>query len=196
MKNAYFVTSSIAGGKSSFIKIVKKLGFCAINADEIAHELLNEHSHDIAKIFNDYTLIIDGKIDRKKLGNIVFNDNISKKKLEEYLHPKIKQEILKQAKKLDELNKAFFIELPLFFENDHYQGLGKSILIYTPKDLLIQRLMSRENIDKSQALKRINLQMDIEDKKKFADYIVENNSSYEMFEKNVLNLLQHSLKVF
>ncbi|MBF7044369.1 dephospho-CoA kinase [Campylobacter volucris] len=196
MKNAYFVTSSIAGGKSSFIKIVKKLGFCTINADEIAHELLNENSHDIAKIFNDYTLIIDGKIDRKKLGNIVFNDNLSKKKLEEYLHPKIKQEILKQAKKLDELNKAFFIELPLFFENDHYQGLGKSILIYTPKDLLIQRLINRENIDKSQALKRINLQMDIEDKKKFADYIVENNSSYEMFEKNVLNLLQHSLKVF
>ncbi|TXE88108.1 dephospho-CoA kinase [Campylobacter volucris] len=196
MKNAYFVTSSIAGGKSSFMKIAKKLGFCTINADEIAHKLLNKYSHDIAKKFNDYTLIIDGKIDRKKLGNIVFNDNLARKTLEEYLHPKIKQEILKKAKKLDELNKAFFIELPLFFENDHYQGLGKSILIYAPKDLLIQRLMSRENIDKSQALKRINLQMDIEDKKKFADYIVENNSSYEMFEKNVLNLLRYSLKVF
>lgn len=196
MKNAYFVTSSIAGGKSSFIKIVKNLGFDTLSADVIAHELLNTHANSIAKMFHNDDLITAGKIDRKKLGAIIFNDLNAKKKLENFLHPKIKEVILQKAQILDQKNKAFFIELPLFFENDHYQGLGKSILIYTPKDLLIQRLMSRENIDKSQALKRINLQMDIEDKKKFADYIVENNSSYEMFEKNVLNLLQHSLKVF
>ncbi|HEC1780178.1 TPA: dephospho-CoA kinase, partial [Campylobacter lari] len=97
MQNAYFVTSSIAGGKSSFIKIVQNLGFDTLSADVIAHELLNENANSIAKLFNDDDLIIAGKIDRKKLGAIVFNDLNAKKKLEDFLHPKIKEVILRKA---------------------------------------------------------------------------------------------------
>ncbi|AJC91633.1 dephospho-CoA kinase [Campylobacter subantarcticus LMG 24377] len=195
MQNAYFVTSSIAGGKSSFIKIVQNLGFDTLSADVIAHELLNENANSIAKLFNNDDLIIAGKIDRKKLGAIVFNDLNAKKKLENFLHSKIKEVILQKAQILDQKNKAFFIELPLFFENNHYYGLGKSILIYTPKELLLQRLMQRDNLDKNQALKRIQLQLDIEEKLKKTDFVIKNNSSYMIFEENVLNFLKHTLKV-
>ncbi|AJD04136.1 dephospho-CoA kinase [Campylobacter lari] len=195
MQNAYFVTSSIAGGKSSFIRIVQNLGFNTLSADTIAHELLNENANSIAKLFNDDDLIIAGKIDRKKLGAIVFNDLNAKKKLEDFLHPKIKEVILQKAQILDKKNKAFFIELPLFFENNHYQNLGKSILIYAPKELLLQRLMQRDNLDENEALKRINLQLDIEEKLKKADFVIKNTSGYENFEKNVLNFLKHTLKV-
>ncbi|EAK0436305.1 dephospho-CoA kinase [Campylobacter lari] len=195
MQNAYFVTSSIAGGKSSFIKIVQNLGFDTLSADVIAHELLNENANSIAKLFDNDDLIIAGKIDRKKLGTIVFNDLNAKKKLEDFLHPKIKEAILRKAQILDKKNKAFFIELPLFFENNHYQNLGKSILIYAPKELLLQRLMQRDNLDENEALKRINLQLDIEEKLKKADFVIKNTSGYENFEKNVLNFLKHTLKV-
>ncbi|MCV3337296.1 dephospho-CoA kinase [Campylobacter sp. IFREMER_LSEM_CL2127] len=195
MQNAYFVTSSIAGGKSSFIKIVQNLGFDTLSADVIAHELLNENANSIAKLFDNDDLIIAGKIDRKKLGTIVFNDLNAKKKLEDFLHPKIKEVILQKAQILDKKNKAFFIELPLFFENNHYQNLGKSILIYAPKELLLQRLMQRDNLDENEALKRINLQLDIEEKLKKADFVIKNTSGYENFEKNVLNFLKHTLKV-
>ncbi|HEC1791869.1 TPA: dephospho-CoA kinase [Campylobacter lari] len=195
MQNAYFVTSSIAGGKSSFIKIVQNLGFDTLSADVIAHELLNENANSIAKLFDNNDLIIAGKIDRKKLGAIVFNDLNAKKKLEGFLHPKIKEEILQKALILDKKNKAFFIELPLFFENNHYQDLGKSILIYAPKEILLKRLMQRDNLDENEALKRINLQLDIEEKLKKADFVIKNISSYEKFEENVLNFLKHTLKV-
>ncbi|WP_257928269.1 dephospho-CoA kinase [Campylobacter lari] len=195
MQNAYFVTSSIAGGKSSFIKIVQNLGFDTLSADVIAHELLNENVNSIAKLFDSDDLIIAGKIDRKKLGTIVFNDLNAKKKLEDFLHPKIKEVILQKAQILDKKNKAFFIELPLFFENNHYQNLGKSILIYAPKELLLQRLIQRDNLDKNEALKRINLQLDIEEKLKKADFVIKNTSGYENFEKNVLNFLKYTLKV-
>ncbi|EAI5466657.1 dephospho-CoA kinase [Campylobacter lari] len=195
MQNAYFVTSSIAGGKSSFIKIVQNLGFDTLSADVIAHELLNENANSTAKLFDNDDLIIAGKIDRKKLGTIVFNDLNAKKKLEDFLHPKIKEAILRKAQILDKKNKAFFIELPLFFENNHYQNLGKSILIYAPKELLLQRLMQRDNLDENKALKRINLQLDIEEKLKKADFVIKNTSGYENFEKNVLNFLKHTLKV-
>ncbi|EAI4447406.1 dephospho-CoA kinase [Campylobacter lari] len=195
MQNAYFVTSSIAGGKSSFIKIVQNLGFDTLSADVIAHELLNENANSIAKLFDNDDLLIAGKIDRKKLGAIVFNDLNAKKKLEGFLHPKIKEEILQKALILDKKNKAFFIELPLFFENNHYQDLGKSILIYAPKEILLKRLMQRDNLDENEALKRINLQLDIEEKLKKADFVIKNISSYEKFEENVLNFLKHTLKV-
>ncbi|EAI4449451.1 dephospho-CoA kinase [Campylobacter lari] len=195
MQNAYFVTSSIAGGKSSFIKIVQNLGFDTLSADVIAHELLNENANSIAKLFDNNDLIIAGKIDRKKLGVIVFNDLNAKKKLEGFLHPKIKEEILQKALILDKKNKAFFIELPLFFENNHYQDLGKSILIYAPKEILLKRLIQRDNLDENEALKRINLQLDIEEKLKKADFVIKNISSYEKFEENVLNFLKHTLKV-
>ncbi|MCV3548622.1 dephospho-CoA kinase [Campylobacter sp. CNRCH_2013_0671h] len=195
MQNAYFVTSSIAGGKSSFIKIVQNLGFDTLSADVIAHELLNENANSIAKLFDNDDLLIAGKIDRKKLGAIVFNDLNAKKKLEGFLHPKIKEEILQKALILDKKNKAFFIELPLFFENNHYQDLGKSILIYAPKEILLKRLMQRDNLDENEALKRINLQLDVEEKLKKADFVIKNISSYEKFEENVLNFLKHTLKV-
>ncbi|HEC1755488.1 TPA: dephospho-CoA kinase [Campylobacter lari] len=195
MQNAYFVTSSIAGGKSSFIKIVQNLGFDTLSADVIAHELLNENANSIAKLFDNDDLLIAGKIDRKKLGAIVFNNLNAKKKLEDFLHPKIKEEILQKALILDKKNKAFFIELPLFFENNHYQDLGKSILIYAPKEILLKRLMQRDNLDENEALKRINLQLDIEEKLKKADFVIKNISSYEKFEENVLNFLKHTLKV-
>ncbi|MCV3356170.1 dephospho-CoA kinase [Campylobacter sp. RKI_CA19_01122] len=195
MQNAYFVTSSIAGGKSSFIKIVQNLGFDTLSADVIAHELLNENANSIAKLFDNDDLLIAGKIDRKKLGAIVFNDLNAKKKLEGFLHPKIREEILQKALILDKKNKAFFIELPLFFENNHYQDLGKSILIYAPKEILLKRLMQRDNLDENEALKRINLQLDIEEKLKKADFVIKNISSYEKFEENVLNFLKHTLKV-
>ncbi|EAI8629508.1 dephospho-CoA kinase [Campylobacter lari] len=195
MQNAYFVTSSIAGGKSSFIKIVQNLGFDTLSADVIARELLNENANSIAKLFDNDDLLIAGKIDRKKLGAIVFNDLNAKKKLEGFLHPKIKEEILQKALILDKKNKAFFIELPLFFENNHYQDLGKSILIYAPKEILLKRLMQRDNLDENEALKRINLQLDIEEKLKKADFVIKNISSYEKFEENVLNFLKHTLKV-
>ncbi|WP_139452061.1 dephospho-CoA kinase [Campylobacter armoricus] len=194
MQDAYFVTSSIAGGKSSFIKIVQNLGFDTLSADTIAHELLDKNADSIVKLFNNNDLIIAGKIDRKKLGAIVFNDLNAKKKLEDFLHPKIKEKILQKAQILEKKNKAFFIELPLFFENNHYQNLGKSILIYTPKELLLQRLMQRDGLDKNEALKRINLQLDMEEKLKKADFVIKNDSSYEKFEKNVLKFLKYTLK--
>ncbi|CAM4100599.1 dephospho-CoA kinase [Campylobacter armoricus] len=194
MQDAYFITSSIAGGKSSFIKIVQNLGFDTLSADTIAHELLDKNADSIVKLFNNNDLIIAGKIDRKKLGAIVFNDLNAKKKLEDFLHPKIKEKILQNTQILEKKNKAFFIELPLFFENNHYQNLGKSILIYTPKELLLQRLMQRDGLDKNEALKRINLQLDIEEKLKKADFVIKNDSSYEIFEKNVLKFLKYTLK--
>ena len=107
MKNAFFVSASIACGKSSFINFAKNKVFESLTADEIAHKLLNENAKKIAALFADESLIKEGKIDRKKLGKHIFNSVLDKKKLEGFLHPLIKEEILKEAEILEAKNKLF-----------------------------------------------------------------------------------------
>ena len=85
MKNAFFVTASIACGKSTFIQIANSMGFQSISADEIAHEILDQYSLELAQIFlkfntkNQKLLKENKKIDRKVLGDIVFSNKRQKK---------------------------------------------------------------------------------------------------------------------
>lgn len=195
MKNAFFVTASIACGKSSFIKIANSMGFKSISADKIAHQILDSFSKELIEIFSPFNtdklnLINDHKINRKNLGKIIFSNPQAKKILEDFTHPKIRIKILEQMQILEQENKPFFIEIPLFFESGAYKNLGKVILIYTSKELSLKRLMQRDNLNKEEALKRINALMDIEKKVSLADFIITNESSYEIFQKKSIKFIE------
>ncbi|TKX32923.1 dephospho-CoA kinase [Campylobacter aviculae] len=196
MKNAFFVTASIACGKSTFIQIANSMGFQSISADEIAHEILDQHSLELAQMFSKFNtknqklLKENKKIDRKVLGDIVFNNQKAKKILEDFTHPKIRMQILEQMQILEKQNKPYFIEIPLFFESKAYENLGKVILIYSPKELSLERLMKRDNLNLKAAKERLYSQMDIEEKLKKADLIVKNTGSYADFEKECIQMIQ------
>ncbi|TBR79765.1 dephospho-CoA kinase [Campylobacter novaezeelandiae] len=195
MKNAFFVTASIACGKSSFIKIANSMGFKSISADKIAHQILDSFSKELIEIFSPFNtdklnLINDHKIDRKNLGKIIFSNPQAKKILEDFTHPKIRIKILEQMQILEQENKPFFIEIPLFFESGAYKNLGKVILIYTSKELSLKRLMQRDNLNKEEALKRINALIDIEKKVSLADFVITNESSYEIFQKKSIKFIE------
>ncbi|WP_297193391.1 dephospho-CoA kinase [uncultured Campylobacter sp.] len=185
MQKVFFVTASIACGKSSFMQIAKDKGYKTASADEIAHKLLNEKKDEIYELFKKELskdeLIKNGQIDRKILGKIVFNNKNKLKKLENFLHPKIKDEILKFIKENEK--DTVFIELPLFFESQRYQNLGYSLLIYAPKEVILNRLMKRDKINKDEAIKRISLQMDIEKKREKADFVIDNSSDLKNFKE-------------
>ncbi|WP_417903828.1 dephospho-CoA kinase [Campylobacter sp. LH-2024] len=192
MKNAFFVTASIACGKSTFIQIANSMGFQSISADEIAHEILDQYSLELAQIFlkfntkNQKLLKENKKIDRKVLGDIIFSNQEAKKMLEDFTHPKIRTRILEQMQILEKENKPYFVEIPLFFECKAYENLGKVILIYSPKELSLKRLMKRDNLNLKAAKERLYSQMDIEEKLKKADLIIKNTSSYADFEKECI----------
>ncbi|TKX31482.1 dephospho-CoA kinase [Campylobacter estrildidarum] len=196
MKNAFFVTASIACGKSTFIQIANSMGFKSISADEIAHEILDQYSLELAQIFSKFNtknqklLKEDKKIDRKILGSIIFNDQEAKKILEDFTHPKIRMQILEQMQILEKENKPYFVEIPLFFESKAYENLGKVILIYSPKELSLQRLIKRDNLSLEAAKKRLYSQIDIEEKVKKADLVIKNTGSYADFEKKCIQMLQ------
>ncbi|EAL3833152.1 dephospho-CoA kinase [Campylobacter upsaliensis] len=192
MKYAYFVSASIACGKSSFIKIANELGFESLSADLIANEITQKNAAVLAETFL-LNLDKEGKIDKKALANLIFKDKKAKEKLENFMHPKIREELLRKMQILEQKGRIFFVELPLFFESDFYQNLGKSVLIYAPKNVSLQRLMQRDGLDKDEALRRIKSQMDIEKKREMADFVIENIGSYEEFRQNCVKFIK-SLK--
>ena len=182
-KYAIALTGGIATGKSTVASLFMMHGFLTIDADKIAHKLLDINIDTIESLFGS-EYVEDKKVLRKKLGNLIFNDKAQKKKLENFIHPLIKLEIIKEAKIFEEQHKPYLIDIPLFFENKNY-NIEKSIVVYTPKDLQISRLISRDKSTKEEALSRINNQMDIEDKKQLSTYIIDNSKDLKNLQNEV-----------
>jgi dephospho-CoA kinase len=190
-KNAIALTGGIATGKSTVCNLFKLHGFLTIDADNIAHKLLDENSGKIASMFGE-KYVENGKVLRKELGKIIFSNEENKLKLEALLHPLIKEEIIKESRIFEQQDKPYFIDIPLFFEKMHYP-IPKSLVVYTPKDLQIKRLMDRDNITKEEALLKISNQMDIEEKKDLADMIINNSSNLKNLQQEVERVIKEIL---
>ena len=178
--NAYVITGSIASGKSTVVNLLKERGFSVIDADMIAHEQLEICKGEIVREFGEQILDEAGKIDRKKLGAIVFREPKKLKNLEQILHPKIKAEILSKALQLERLGQVYFVDIPLFFEKkERYAEFKNVAVIYAPKELLLSRLMSRNALSLEDAKARVELQMDIEKKREMAKFVIDNSNDRE-----------------
>ena len=189
--NAYVITGSIASGKSTVVNLLKERGFSVIDADLIAHEQLEICKCEIVEVFGEQILDETGKIDRKKLGAIVFNEPKKLKNLEQILHPKIKAEILSQASQLERLGQVYFVDIPLFFEKkERYAEFKNVAVIYAPKELLLSRLMSRNGLNLEDAKARVELQMDIEQKREMAKFVIDNSNDRENLELELEKFLK------
>lgn len=186
-KNAIALTGGISTGKSTVCNLFKLHGFLTIDADVIAHRLLDENSNKISSMFGEQ-YVQNGKVLRKELGKIIFSNEENKLKLEALLHPLIKEEIIKESKIFEEQNKPYFVDIPLFFEKMSYP-IPKSLVIYTPKELQIQRLMKRDNIDENEAKLKISNQMDIEEKRKLADMVIDNSQNLKHLQNEVERII-------
>jgi len=171
-KYAIVLTGGIATGKSTVAKIFKGYGFEIIDADKIAHEMLDLHHEDIAGLFGT-EYVVEKKVIRKKLGVLIFADETEKKRLEALLHPLIYKAIEKQSLILDKLKEPYLVDIPLFFETNRYP-IEETIVVYVPQKLQLERLMKRDTSSKEEAKIRINAQIDIEKKKQKATYLIDN----------------------
>jgi dephospho-CoA kinase len=180
-KYAIALTGSIATGKSSTVKLLEASGFHIIDADKIAHKILDEQHQVIAEKFGE-ALVYEGKVDRKALGAIVFSDNTKRKELEALLHPLIYHEIERLSIEQDRLGKPYFIDIPLFFENKRYP-IEKSLVVYTTEEQQLERLMQREGYTKEEALNRIQAQIPVEEKRKMATYVIDNSGTLTQLKK-------------
>ena len=171
---AVVLTGGIATGKSSVAKLFAQDGFDIIDADRVAHQMLDRYAPQVAKIFGSH-LIYNGSVDRKELAKIVFSDDEKKEALEALLHPPIQAEIEQIADSFDSEFKPYIIDIPLFFEGGNYD-IDKVIVVYAPRDLQLKRLMQRDNLSAQEAQRRIDSQLPIEHKKSLATHLIDNSS--------------------
>ena len=187
-KYAIALTGGIATGKSTVCNILKLYGFSIIDADKIAHKVLEEQKKTISKIFGK-EYIKDNKVDRKKLAKLIFSDKDAKKSLEKLLHPLIKERIIEESLKLEKYKVPYIIDIPLFFETKNYP-IKRVMVVYAPKEIQLKRLMKREGLDEVEAKKRISSQIDIEEKKKLANFVIDNSKDLKHLQKEIEKFIQ------
>jgi dephospho-CoA kinase len=191
---AVVLTGSIATGKSTAAGILKTLGFDIIDADSVAHKVLNQQHREIASLFGE-SLVTQGSVDRKALGHIIFSDDEKRKALEAMLHPLIYTQIETMSTELDKKHKPYLIDIPLFFETNRYP-VEKSVVVYTSADLQKERLMKRDNSNEEEANKRIRTQISIEEKIKKASYVIDNSGTLAQLERECKRVKDEILKDF
>ena len=187
------LTGGIATGKSSVCSIFKSFEIPVIDADILARDIVRPGEYwwlSVVQSFGDGILLSDGNIDREKLGRIIFSDKTARDKLDNSLHPLIIKKLLKDAEKLKKSMAGSLIiaDVPLLIESGMHKYFDKIILVYSERETQICRLIKRNNLTTEDAKKRVNSQMPIEQKRKFADFIIDNCGSFVDLEINVKEL--------
>lgn len=186
------LTGNIGCGKSSVSTIFMKNNIDIVDADIVARNIFEDKDllNKVFSIFGENIKNNDGSLNRKALGNIVFNDDKKLMTLNNLTHPKIKENILNKVKEYkNQGKKIVVIDAALLIEDNYLHHIDKLILVTCEKEIQIKRIIARDNCTEQEAISRINSQMSQDDKVKFADYIIDNSSSFENLEQQVLKII-------
>ena len=181
------ITGSIACGKSTVSNYLKSKGNIVIDADKIGHEALDDDyvKEKLILAFGN-EILDDNKINRQKLGELVFGNSSNLNVLNSIIHPEIRKKILQKIDKNND-KEFIFIDVALLFEAKFDDLVDKIIVVYVDKNTQLTRLMKRNSISKKEALSRIVSQMSPIEKAKLGDYTVNNNldviNTYEQVDK-------------
>ena len=178
------LTGGIASGKSAVTSILKKrFNFVVIDADQLARQAVAVGSPGLKKIVNFFgedILTEAGELNRFKLGEIIANDELARKKLNAIVHPEVQK--LYDCEINFYKNKGMpmiFYDCPLLFEVNLQNTVDETILVVADKEIRIRRIMERDGLNREQAQKRIDMQMSDEAKIRLADVVIENNGSLD-----------------
>ena len=176
------LTGGIGCGKSHILREFHKLGVYTIDADEIAHEVIlpDQSAYEqILETFGPEILASDRTIDRKKLGEKVFSDEKAREKLNRIVHPLVLEEVARRVSKFEEredpTSPIIMVDAALMVETGSYRKYDSVVVVYCPPQVQLQRVIARDRLSEEEALQRIESQMPLLEKIKYADYIIESS---------------------
>lgn len=174
------LTGGIASGKSLVSDWFTKAHIKVIDADNVYKTLLKTNDNLYNEITDAFNLKKnnENRLNFKHLARIVFNDKDKLERLNNISHPyvinKVEQLIVKYK---EESEKIIVLDVPLLFEANMEYLCDKIICVYIDRETQIERLMNRSNLEREVAIKRIDSQIDLEEKKAKADYVIDNSFS-------------------
>lgn len=189
------LTGGIATGKSTAAAIFSNHGIPIVDGDIIAREVVAPKSEGLLAligVFGEGILQKNGSLDRKALGQIIFNSAELRKKMDRLLDPFIRAEITEQIEQLKTEYPLVVADIPLLYEGHYEQLMDAVAVVYLPENIQIQRLMKRNHLSFEEAKQRVSSQLSIEEKKVLADVVFDNSESKEMLETQIENWLVKS----
>ena len=188
------ITGGIGVGKSVVTKIFKVLGIPTYDADREAKDIMVKNDavrQSLMKTFGKEVYFEDGSLNREWLGKRVFSDADELKKLNAIVHPAV----IKDGEDWAVAQTSIYSvkEAALLFESGSYKALDFTILVVSPLELRIERVMQRDKVDREEVLRRINKQMPEEEKEKLSNCIVYNDDEHSLIEQ-VMELHQEFIQ--
>jgi len=194
------LTGGVASGKTAVSRVLKEEGAYIIDADQIARELVQPRKpawKEIIRAFGQEILQEDGSIHRKKLAGRVFADVKQRKRLNRILHPRIRKEMDRRAKEIGQRDPEAIvvIDAPLLVDLGNHRQMDKLIVVTSTWTQQIERLKDRDGANPEEALKIVSSQMPLEEKLKFADFVIRNEGSLEETKRKAREVFRELRKV-
>ncbi|UVI96791.1 dephospho-CoA kinase [Staphylococcus aureus] len=187
------LTGGIASGKSTVSELLSVFGFKVVDADKAAREAVKKGSKGIAQVrevFGDEAIDENGEMNRRYMGDLVFNHPEKRLELNAIIHPIVrdimeeeKQEYLKQGYNV-------IMDIPLLFENELENTVDEVWVVYTSESIQMDRLMQRNNLSLEDAKARVYSQISIDKKSRMADHVIDNLGDKLELKQNLERLLE------
>ena len=187
------ITGGIASGKSIVTEFLRQQGYQVIDADQVVHELQEPGGRlyqALLSAFGSAILREDGRLDRPKLGAMIFGNPQLLEQSSQIQNQIIREELAGRRDMLAETEDIFFMDLPLLFELEYDNWFDQIWLVDVTEETQLSRLMSRNALSQEEAEKRIAAQLSLREKRKRADVLIDNNGSLEETRQQISNALQ------
>lgn len=174
------LTGNYGMGKSTVLPMFKKLGVITIDADNIVESLLTEK--DVLKkvkgLLGEKVFYKNGSLNKKKVADLVFKDDVLRHTLEDILHPLVFERINFLLDEINRKDKVILIAVPLLYERGYEDRFDRTITVHTKEKIALNRL-KKDGITKEKALLRLKAQLPIDEKIKRSDFVIDNNGTIE-----------------
>ena len=187
------ITGGIASGKSIVTEFLRQQGYQVIDADQVVHELQEPGGRlyqALLSAFGSAILREDGRLDRPKLGAMIFGNPQLLEQSSQIQNQIIREELAGRRDMLAETEDIFFMDLPLLFELQYEDWSDQIWLVDVTEETQLSRLMSRNALSQEEAEKRIAAQLSLQEKRKRADVLIDNNGSLEETLRQIRDALQ------
>ena len=187
------ITGGIASGKSTVTNFLRQKGFEVVDADALVHQLQKPGGRlyqILVAHFGEKVLLEDGELNRPLLASLIFSKPEEQEWSKQTQGQIIREELGSLRDKFAQTEDIFFMDIPLLFEQDYASWFDETWLVYVRRDTQLDRLMNRDQLSQESAKTRLASQWPLEEKKKFATYILDNNGSREQLLSQVVTLLE------
>ena len=187
------ITGGIASGKSTVTNFLRQKGFQVVDADAHVHQLQKPGGRLYQMLvahFGVKILLEDGELNRPLLASLIFNNSDEREWSKQTQGKIIREELGSLRDKLAQTEDVFFMDIPLLFEQDYVSWFDETWLVYVSPNVQLERLMKRDNLSNEAAEARLASQWSLEEKKKMASHILDNNGSRDQLLSQVVSILE------